>query len=112
GGLRVFHVPHPVRIADAEGGITPDGWMSTSAWYYHFAPTGPVRGEAVVTLSRTAACGDVPPSRITIRVSQLRINEDGQPVAGRLQQLRRLTLRSNTCQAVPVRIPARTPFPV
>jgi len=112
GGLRLYHVPRPVRIADAEVGISPDGWMSTSAWYYHFAPHGPVRGHAVVTLSRTAACGDVPPSRITIRVSQLRINGDGQPVAGKLQQLRRLTLRSNPCQAVPVRIPARTPFRV
>jgi len=110
GGLRLLHVTRPVRIAAAEGGITPDGWMSTSAWYYHFAPTGPERGHAVVTLSRTAACGDLPSSRITIRMSQLEINGDGQPSAGKLLQVRRLTLRSNPCQAVPVRIPARTPF--
>ena len=111
-GLRLFHVPHPIRLADAEGGVTPDGWMSTSAWYYHFAPYGPRRGTAVVTLSRTAACGNVPPSKITIRVSGLRIDADGQPVAARLEQVRRLTLRSNPCQAVPVRIPVRTPFRV
>jgi hypothetical protein len=110
GGLRVFHVPHPIRLADAEGGVTPDGWMSTAAWYYHFAPHGPRRGTAAVTLSRTAACGDVPPSKITIRVSSLRIDENGQPVAGRLEQTRRLTLRSSPCEVVPVRIPVRTPF--
>jgi hypothetical protein len=110
GGLRLFHVPHPIRLADAEGGITPDGWMSTSAWYYRFAPHSPRHGTAVVTLSRTAACGDVPSSRITIRVSGLRIDADGQPVAGRLEEVRRLTLRSNPCQAVPVRIPTVTPF--
>jgi hypothetical protein len=112
GGLRLFHVPHPIRLADAEGGVTPDGWMSTAAWYYHFAPNGPRRGTAVVALSRTAACGDVPPSKITIRVSGLRIDADGQPIAGPVKQVRRLTLRSNPCQAVPVRIPVRTPFRV
>ena len=110
GGLRLFHVPHPIRLADAEGGVTPDGWMSTAAWYYHFAPTGPRAGTAVVTLSRTSACGDVPPSKITIRISRLRIDADGQPVAGELERVRRLTLRSNPCQAVPVRIPVSTPF--
>jgi hypothetical protein len=110
GGLRLYRVSRPVRLADAEGGITPDGWMSTSAWYYHFAPNGPRAGTAVVTLSRTAACGDLPTSRITIRVTRLRIDANGQPAAGTLEHVRRLTLRSNPCQAVPVRIPVRTPF--
>jgi hypothetical protein len=84
--------------------------MSTSAWYYRFAPAGPRRGTAVVSLSRAAACGDVPPSQITIRVSTLRINSDAQPVAGPLQSVRRITLRSTPCQVRAVRIPARTPF--
>jgi hypothetical protein len=112
GGLHLYHVSRPVRIADAEGGITPDGWMSTAAWYYHFAPNGARAGTAVVTLSRTAACGDLPSSRITIRVTRLRIDADGQPAPGKLEQVRRLTLRSNPCLAVPVRIPVRTPFRV
>jgi hypothetical protein len=113
GSLRLFHVPRPVRIADAQGGISSDAnWMSTSSWYYHFAPTGPERGHVVVTLSRAAACGDLPSSRITIRVTRLRIDADRQPTAGRLEQVRRLTLRSNPCQTVPVRIPAQTPFRV
>ena len=86
--------------------------MSTAAWYYHFAPNGPRPGTAVVTLSRAAACGDLPASRITIRVSRLRIDANGQPTAGKLEQVRHLTLRSNPCQAVPVRIPVRTPFRV
>ena len=52
----------------------------------------------------------MPPSKITIRISRLRIDADGQPVAGELERVRRLTLRSNPCQAVPVRIPVSTPF--
>lgn len=111
GALRLFHVTHPIRVVDAEGGISADAnWMSTSAWYYHFAPRGPVPGNAVVTLSRAAACGDVPPSRITIRVSGLRINSDGQPVAGKLLQARRLTLRSTPCDVRTIRIPTQTPY--
>jgi hypothetical protein len=110
GGLRLFHVAHPIRIAAAQGEVTPDGWMSTSAWYYRFASTGADRGTATVTLSRTAACGGFPPSRITIKVSRIRLNADAQPVAGRLLALRHVVLRSNPCQRRSLRIPATTPF--
>ena len=42
GGLRLFHVRRPIRIADAQGGLSPDAaWMSTASFYYHFAPKGP-----------------------------------------------------------------------
>ncbi len=110
GGLRLFHVRHPIRIADAEGQVTPDGWMSTAAWYYRFTSAGTERGFAVVTLSRTAACGDFTPSRITISLSQLRLNKDSQPVAGRLLAVRRVTLRSTPCDSRVIRIPARAPY--
>jgi hypothetical protein len=110
GGLRLFHVTPPIRLADAQGNVTPDGWMSTSAWYYRFSTPGVSRGTAVVTLSRTAACGDLPTSRITIRVSRLRLNADSQPVAGRLLALRHVVLRSKPCDRDTIRIPVRPPF--
>jgi hypothetical protein len=110
GGLRLFHVAHPVRIADAQGQISPDGWMSTSAWYYRFAATGADQGTAVVTLSRAAACGGFRKSRITIRVARLRLNSDSQPVPGRLVALRRVVVRSKPCDTRIVRIPTRVPF--
>ena len=72
----------PIRLADAQGGITPDGWMESSAWYYHFAPRRPRPGVASVSISRAAACGSFAPSHITIRASRLRIDENGQPAAG------------------------------
>ncbi len=111
GGLRLFHVHRPIRIADAEGGISTDAaWMSTASWYYHFAPTGRKPGYATVSLSRAAACGGYPPSHMTITLSSLRINAGEQPVAGRRLATRKLTLRSTPCQTKVVRIPAVTPF--
>ena len=60
GGLRLFHVRRPIRIADAQGGLSPDAaWMSTASFYYHFAPKGRQPGTATVSLSRAAACGGV-----------------------------------------------------
>jgi hypothetical protein len=110
GGLRLYRVPHPIRIRDAEGNVSPDGWMSTTAWYYRFATPGAETGTAVVSLSRAAACGGFRPSRITITVSKLRLNADAQPVAGALIARRHVVLRSKPCQTKVVRIPARAPY--
>jgi hypothetical protein len=111
GGLRLYRVTHPIRIADAEGGVSTDAaWMGTSSWYYRFTSAGTKPGVATVQLSRAAACGSFPPSRITVRLSSLRIDSDGQPVAKRLLATRRVTLRSNPCQTKVVSIPARAPF--
>jgi hypothetical protein len=111
GGQRLFHVSHPIRIADAEGGISTDAaWMSASSWYYRFTSAGTKPGYATVSLSRAAACGGYPPSHLTIKLSSLRIDSDGQPVAKRVLAVRRLTLHSNPCETRVVRIPAVPPF--
>ena len=114
GGLRLYKATPPLRIAAAEGMISPDGWMSTSSWYYHFAPFGDRRGAALVTLSRAAACGNVKPSHFVIRVTRLRIDpKSGQPVAGRLLAVRRVVVRSTPCDKNKiVRIPVTLPFRV
>jgi hypothetical protein len=111
GGLRLFHVGHPIRIADAEGLVSADAaWMSTNAWYYRFTSAGTKPGFAVVSLSRAAACGGFPPSHITIRLSRLRLSKDAQPVAGRLLAVRKVTIRSSPCDTRVIRIPARAPY--
>jgi hypothetical protein len=113
GGLRLFHVTRPIRIADAEGLLSPDAdWMSTNAWYYRFTSAGTKPGFAVVTLSRAAACGDYKPSRITIKLSRLKLTKapDSQPVAGRLLAVRTVTIHSKPCDTKVIRIPARTPY--
>jgi hypothetical protein len=65
-----------------------------------------------VSLSRAAACGDYRPSRITIKLSRLKLTKppDSQPVASRLLAVRTVTIHSNPCDTKVVRIPARTPY--
>jgi hypothetical protein len=110
GGLDVVRLDRPIRIRRAVYGVTPDGWMSTrSGLVQYSSPAGP-RGDAVVTVSRSAACGDVPPARLTIRLSRVRINQYDQPAPGKVLATRRLTVRSTPCQTIAVRIPARPPF--
>jgi hypothetical protein len=110
GGLQLYRLARPIRIRDSEIGVTPDGWMSTSAIYERFGGPKAPRGVAVVALSRSAACGNVPASHVVVRVSTIRINEDRQPVAGRLIALRRTTIHSTPCDSKAVRVPVRPPF--
>lgn len=110
GGLQLYRLARPIRIRDSEIGVTPDGWMSSSAIYERFGGPNARPGVAVVSLSRSAACGDVPASRIVIRVSRIHINQDRQPAAGRLLAVRRTTVHSTPCESKAVRIPVRPPF--
>ena len=112
GGLVLYRLTQPIRVADSVLGITPDGWMSTVATYNRFGRPTARPGVVTVVLSRSAACGNVPPARMTIRVSRLRINADRQPSPGRLLAERRTTLRSTPCETKTIRIPVRPPFRV
>ena len=98
GGLRLFRVPHPIRLQATTSGLSPDAsWMSTAAQYVHFGPKTEHPGIATVSLSRAAACGGYPPSPITIRVTRLRINGERQPSPGPLLAERKVLMRSNPC---------------
>jgi hypothetical protein len=112
-GLSLYRVPHPIRIAYAEGNISTDAnWMQTSAWYYRFTSAGRQPGYATVTLSRAAACGNAPPSHITIRLSSLKITPEpnAQPVPDKLLAVRHVTLHSNPCETKTFKFPARAPY--
>ena len=111
GLWRLYRVPHPIRIADAVGNVSTDAsWMSTSAFYYRFTSAGREPGRATVTLSRAAACGAHPPSRVTIRLSRLWIDRDGQPSPKRILAVRHVLVRSDPCDTKTIRIPARAPY--
>ncbi|HEY6962601.1 MAG TPA: hypothetical protein VI408_11985 [Gaiellaceae bacterium] len=111
GGLRLFKVAHPIRLRDGYGNISTDAnWMSTSAFYYRFSSAGTKPGVATVTLSRAAACGGFAPSHITVKLSSIRIDENGQPSPGKVLATRHVLLRSNPCETKTVRIPARAPY--
>ena len=110
GGMTLYRLAHPIRLQSEYGGVAPDGWMGTAAWYERFGSASDRRGTVVVTLSRSAACGAIPPARITIRVSQLAIDKNRQPVAGRIEQLRHVTVHSAPCETRTVEILATPPF--
>jgi len=112
-GLHLVRLARPIRMADSELGVTPDGWMSTNAEYNRFGGPNSRPGQAVIVLSRAAACGNVPAAHITIRLSRLAIDpKNKQPTAGRLLARRRTTIRSTPCQTRAIRIPVRPPFHV
>ena len=105
GGLRLYRARPADPDRDSETGVTPDGWMSTSAQYNQFGAAGRACRGRRRHLSRAAACGDVPAAHITIRVSRLRINGDRQPTFGKLLALRRTTIHSTPCDTRSVRDP-------
>ena len=111
--MTLYRLTHPIRLRSEFGGVSPDGWMGTAAWYVRFNGVGASRpGTLSVTLSRSAACGTIPPAGITIRVSRLALDKDAQPVAGRLEQLQHVTVRSTPCQTRTIAIHATPPFRV
>ena len=108
GGLNLYRVPHPIRISSFVSGITADGWMQDYSRFVRFAPK-PIDGTVTVAISREAACGNVPPARFTFRVSTLRIDDDGQPVADRRQRVARISVPPcSKWTVLPIR--ARAPF--
>jgi hypothetical protein len=111
-GIDVVKLAPPIRIRRAAYGVTPDGWMGSRSIFVQYSSPGHLAGNAVVSVSRSAACGDVPPARLTIRLARVRINQYDQPSAGRRLATRHLTVRSTPCQTTVVRIPARPPFVV
>jgi hypothetical protein len=111
GGLRLFHVPHPIRLLETTSGLSPDAsWMSTSAVYIRFGSRTAEQGIATVSLSRAAACGGFASSPITIRVTRLRINSSSQPAPGALLAERHVLIRSTPCDTKVTRIRVRPPF--
>jgi hypothetical protein len=108
--LKLYHLAHPIRLVDEQVGVAEDTWMGTSAWYVRFGRKGASPGVATVTLSRRAACGDVPPALITIRVSKLALDKTNQPIAATVEQIRRVTIHSTPCDRRTISIPATPPF--
>jgi hypothetical protein len=112
GDLTLYELAQPIRVKSFIGGVYPDGWMSGQSSFVRFGRPEDPAGRLVVTLSRQAACGAIPPARLKIRVARLLINKDSQPVAGRLQSERSVVVRSNPCQRAVVRLRAKPPFRV
>jgi hypothetical protein len=108
GGLVLYRVRHPIRVVSYSTGIQPDGWLESAGTFVQFAPR-PTRGTLTVTLSRTGANG-ARPSRLTFRVSSIRIDKNGQPVAAKLERVVHAVTKNGGIRLV--HIAARAPFRV
>jgi hypothetical protein len=108
--LKLYRLAHPIRVVDEQVGVGEGSWIGRSAWYVRFGPKGSPPGVATVTLSRRAACGDVPPALITIRVSRLALDKNDQPIAGKVEHVRRVRIHSTPCDQRTIRVPATPPF--
>jgi hypothetical protein len=111
GGLNLYRARHPIRIVSYPLGVTPDGWMLDRTSFLRFA-RHPVEGTLNVSLSRSAACGDVPTSHFTFRIYNLTLDKSAQPVNGKLQSIRHAAIRSTPCEQKTFTFPARAPFKV
>jgi hypothetical protein len=108
-GLDVVRITPPLRIEHESNGVTPDGWMGPHSWYAKFSGRP---GIATVSLSRSAACGNVPPSRVTIRLGRVAIDANAQPALGRVLRTERRVVHSDPCETKVVRFAATPPFRV
>jgi hypothetical protein len=107
GGLRVVRVARPLRISHEVNGVTPDGWMSAHSWFAQFSGRP---GVAVVSLSRSGACGDVPTAHMTVRVGDVRIDRNAQPALGRVRERHRVVVRSSPCETKALEFHVKPPF--
>jgi hypothetical protein len=110
GGVNLYTVPRPIRMSSFVSGITADGWMQDYSRFVRFSQR-PVTGIITVSISRGAACGKVPDAHFLFRVSSLRIDDDGQPVAAKRERVARAVVAPCVAERV-LRIPARAPFRV
>ncbi|MGH3079744.1 MAG: hypothetical protein ACRDNH_01230 [Gaiellaceae bacterium] len=92
GGLVLYRVRPPLRLATHIGGIYSDGWMRDFAALTHYGkPVGP--GRLSVRVSREGWGGESPPGKVTIRVGTLG-NVDGEPGITDVIASRSWTVRS------------------
>ena len=110
GGLQLYELDQPIRITSFTANVASDGWMGDHSSFVVFGEPDARAGTVLVTASRLASCGDIAPARLTIRLSRLRIDTNAQPAPGRPLAVKRLVVRSNPCERVPLELQARPPF--
>jgi hypothetical protein len=108
GGVNLYRVPHPIRMQSFISGLTGDGWMQDYSRFVRFAEK-PVDGTISISISRGAACGEVPDAHFTFTISSLRIDDDGQPVAAKRQTVVRTKVPA-CATPPPLHVRARAPF--
>jgi hypothetical protein len=97
GGLVLYRIDPPLRLATHLGGVYPDRWMADFAAFTHYAtPRRP--GRLRVRVSREGWGGQSPPGKVTISVGRLS-NVNGGPGISPVTASRTWTVRSRATRS-------------
>ena len=98
---RLVRIAQPLRLAHAQTGIEPDGWVVSpdgvkpaKAAYSQFVRRGNRPGYARVIISRRGWGGTDVPGLVTIKLGKLVKGKDKQPALGKVVAVRRLLIHS------------------
>jgi hypothetical protein len=100
----LVRLTHPNRLRAMCTGIYPDGWTgATDSAYFRFS--GSPRGWLRVIVSRRDWGGPTGPSPVHVLVGKLVINDNDQPILGKIGWQRNLTIDSTQTKTVWVPAP-------
>jgi hypothetical protein len=111
GGLQLYRLDGPLRIASSLSGVSADGWMSSNVSFtQHAVPPGvSERGFVKVVLSRSGWCGEDVPGNVEVRVGSV-VPRRNQPAFGEVRAVREGVL--NSCEQLTFLVPVTVPFRV
>jgi hypothetical protein len=104
GGLALYSLRPPPRIASLVSGVYPDGWMGADAAYTRFAARP--AGRLTVSLSRKAWRGPDVPGHVRVELLLRRGPRAGQAVASRTWTIHSGARRSFTLRTPSARFTA------
>jgi hypothetical protein len=115
GTMVLYHSPNGQwHLLDAPTQVFSDGWCPEWCAYTYFKPHQ--HGTLSVTLSRTAYGGSAPPAHTTVTAGTVKLDRNGNPVLGRIEQRLHPVIENGTQQIVripvsqtPVRVEIRVP---
>jgi hypothetical protein len=114
----VYKIRPPLRYAHTQTGIFPDGQTGCNllpcpaarSAYNRFSTPGGKPGYVIVDVSRLSACGaPVSPAGVRVTLGTLVKGSDKQPKIGRVNAVRRWTLRTGTARRFVIPTP-KPPF--
>ena len=114
GSLVLYRADGPWRLLDSLTQVFPDTWCTNWCAYTYFAPNK--RGSLLVTLGRQGYGGNAPAARTTLKVGTVKVDRNGNPELGRVEDTLHVIVRNATQQVVripvsrtPVRVEVRVP---
>jgi hypothetical protein len=94
GNLILYRLHGPIRLAESQIGVYPDGWIASDGAYNRFETPGHKAGIVRVTLSRLGFGGNAPFGHATVKVGPVVIGPDKEPGLERLWATRHAIVKN------------------